>query len=258
MGVGRYRVAGSVEKPDHTVIDLGARFNPFTGTGTFLIADASDFQFDQPGDYTVTLIADREPGSESDLWGMIPESNERNNSKTVIIHVAPPMLYAYSDMIHFVSKNGDPAPFNQAEVGDDIVVQMSIGNPPEAGPVNDVTGVIYIGLGFDRIELGTFEVAHVGSGEQVALDIARIPTYRIRPLRCRAGSSCGRSPSLLRGSTCSRSKSTAAIPSTPRHWTTLPPSRCWSDIFPIHWSTSRSTTSRLPKAIAARRRSPSQ
>ncbi|TNF38632.1 MAG: hypothetical protein EP329_00030, partial [Deltaproteobacteria bacterium] len=96
--------------------------------------------------------------------------------------VAPgvPDLYVYSDMIHFVSKNGDSAPFNQAAVGDDLVLEFVIGNAAGACTGFDVTGDVFIQLGFDEVDLGSWTVPMILPGEELAVTLEPNP-YLPRP-----------------------------------------------------------------------------
>jgi len=86
-----------------------------------------------------------------------------------------PDLFIHSDDISFVSKNGDPSLFNQAEVGDTIVLGGQFHNSASGGTAIDITGTVYIELGFDRIELGTFQVNTMVSGETRTIDIIPNP-----------------------------------------------------------------------------------
>ncbi len=86
-----------------------------------------------------------------------------------------PDLFIHSDDISFVSKNGDTTPFAQAEVGDTIVLGGQLHNSASGGTATDITGTVYIELGYDRIELGTFQVNTMVSGETRTIDIIPNP-----------------------------------------------------------------------------------
>lgn len=73
-------------------------------------------------------------------------------------------LFIFGDDIEFVSKNGDPTPFNTAEIGDVIVVRGLIGHEQGGGQDLVADGVVYLELGFDRIQLGTFTTPPIPAG----------------------------------------------------------------------------------------------
>ncbi len=87
----------------------------------------------------------------------------------------PPDLFIHSEDITFVSKNGYTTPFAQAEVGDTIVLGGQLHNSASGGTATDITGTVYIELGYGRIELGTFEVNTMVSGETRTIDIIPNP-----------------------------------------------------------------------------------
>ena len=94
-----------------------------------------------------------------------------------------PDLFIFSDMIEFVSKNGDTTPFNEAEVGDVVEVKARIGNAVQAETAINVQGIVYIELGFDQIQLGTFSIPSIPGGafadvvlmENVTLPVPPVP-----------------------------------------------------------------------------------
>ena len=84
---------------------------------------------------------------------------------------ADPDLFITSDLIEFLSKNGDTTPFSTAAVGDEIEVKAQIGNAKQADPAFNVRGQVFIELGFDRILLGTFSVPTLAPGDFADVDL---------------------------------------------------------------------------------------
>ncbi|MGE4650533.1 MAG: hypothetical protein AAEJ53_06585, partial [Myxococcota bacterium] len=77
----------------------------------------------------------------------------------------PPDLFVSSADISFVSKNGVTTPFNQAQFGDAVVMTMGVSNAVGADGATNVSGRIYIELGFNQIDLGTFLIPQIDPGE---------------------------------------------------------------------------------------------
>jgi len=82
-------------------------------------------------------------------------------------------LFFFSEEVTFVSKNGNPAPFNTAEVGDVIIIQASVQHEQGAAQALAADGKVFINLGFDTIDLGTFTTPPIPAG--TSLPITLVP-----------------------------------------------------------------------------------
>ena len=96
--------------------------------------------------------------------------------------LVPPDLSVSSADISFVSKNGVTTPFNQAGVGDAVVMTMRVSNAVGADGATNVSGDIYIELGFDRINLGTFLIPQINPGETLPVTIVPNTLLQVPPL----------------------------------------------------------------------------
>ena len=110
-----------------------------------------------------------------------------DHTMTIVNDDPLPDLRVSAALIDFVSKNGDPTPFDQAEVGDLIVLQMSVASAPTGGATRNIDGRVYIELGFDQILLGTFQVPLLNPGQTLPIEI--VPNILLpRPPVALAGS----------------------------------------------------------------------
>ncbi len=96
--------------------------------------------------------------------------------------LVPPDLSVFSADISFVSKNGVTTLFNQAQVGDAVVMTMGVSNAVGADEASNVSGRIYIELGFDQIDLGTFLIPQIDPGETLPVTIVPNTLLQVPPL----------------------------------------------------------------------------
>ncbi|MCA9515670.1 MAG: hypothetical protein KC635_12060, partial [Myxococcales bacterium] len=138
-----------------------------------------------------------------------------DDARAVVVAPGTPDLTVRNDHVVFESKNGDAAPFNQAFIGDAMVLRLEVENSASACTAKNVAGVAYIELGFDRVALGTWLVPYIAPGERAYATLAPNPNLPEPPVALGGGRFA---------------------------WTVTPPSP-WLDVF-----TSEITSTAVPDA----------
>ncbi|MBL8783969.1 MAG: hypothetical protein JNJ59_03620, partial [Deltaproteobacteria bacterium] len=167
-------VTANLRRPDSQaplgasdILSLEATLGPSAGTTWPGTTGPLALTMSGPGSATAELdlpsVASSAPVTVS-VTVLTRDGGSCQATATTLVTPGVPDLTVRSETIAFLAKNGDPAPFNRAQVGDLVDVRMSVMNASSACQAQNVVGTASINLGFGAIDLGTWFIGRIEPG----------------------------------------------------------------------------------------------